>query len=191
MLFDIRGVAAVNLRHRCAVRSPFQPVIAAVEIRQRPSARYAAKPSRPNHDRMIATRDNLRHLAFDEGNHAIQNGNTRFPHPVFDGPKPVVAGSREMIRQIPLVRTQIVNTKRTARSNRANVLARLSMQQRNWGGSSDKEVTALIVIPCGSPSADIDVTTDTPVSQWLAICLKRSGVTNGQSNKPRILRTAT
>lgn len=59
----------------------------------------------------------------------------------------------------------------------ASVFARLSIQQRNCGGSSESEVTALIVIPWSSPSADVAVTTATPVNQWLAICLKSSGVT--------------
>ncbi|MEP7273122.1 MAG: hypothetical protein ABI882_16605, partial [Acidobacteriota bacterium] len=45
-------------------------------------------------------------------------------------------------------------------------------------GSNDSDVTALIVMPHSSPSAAVAVTIETPVSQWLAICLNRSGVTN-------------
>ncbi len=45
-----------------------------------------------------------------------------------------------------------------------SVFARLSMHTKNCGGSSESDVTALMVIPQSSPSAAVAVTTATPVS---------------------------
>ena len=63
---------------------------------------------------------------------------------------------------------------RTARRVR---LAR-SKQTSTSGGSSDSDVTALAVVPTGSPSSHIDVTTVTPVAKWLIACRNSEALTS-------------
>ena len=45
-----------------------------------------------------------------------------------------------------------------------------SKQTSTSGGFSDRELTALAVVPTGSPSSSIDVTTVTPVAKWPIAC---------------------
>jgi hypothetical protein len=46
-----------------------------------------------------------------------------------------------------------------------SVVLSLSKQTSTSGGSSDSEVTALAVVPTGSPPSPTDVTTVTPVAK--------------------------
>ena len=53
-----------------------------------------------------------------------------------------------------------------------------SKQTRTSGGSSDSEVTALAVVPTGSPSAPTEVITVTPVAKWPMACRNSAAETS-------------
>src|SRR6202042_803876 len=53
-----------------------------------------------------------------------------------------------------------------------------SKQTRTSGGSSDSEVTALAVVPTGSPFGPTDVTMVTPVANWPMACRKSAAATS-------------
>jgi len=53
-----------------------------------------------------------------------------------------------------------------------------SKQTSTSGGSSDSELTALAVVPTGSPSSSIDVTIVTPVAKWPIACRNSDELTS-------------
>jgi len=62
-----------------------------------------------------------------------------------------------------------------------------SKQTSTSGGSSDSEVTALAVVPTGSPSAPIEVTTVTPVAKWSIAWRNSEAVTSPTDSSSAVI----
>src|SRR5580704_14601221 len=106
-----------------------------------------------DHDLVITTRQPVFDGALQGGQHAVQSQAAARPRRAKLAERGFCGAASTLTTNAPCVR--IARRVRLARSK----------QTSTSGGSSDSDVTALAVVPTGSPSSPIDVTTVTPVAK--------------------------